>query len=131
MKINIKVAIAAAVLAMAVPCTEASAQGTRHHSTKQEHKDNSRSNKKQDKNTCQHGHEYHCDKSHVCYNGNIIKGADTKTFKQLGDGYAKDKSNVYYEGERIKGADAKTFKYIERGMAKDKKRTYINGQPKK
>ncbi|TZF94074.1 hypothetical protein FW781_15710 [Chryseobacterium panacisoli] len=44
----------------------------------------------------------------------IITGADCKTFKGLGDSYyASDMKNCYYKGNVIKNADSKSFRILE------------------
>ena len=42
----------------------------------------------------------------------IIENANPETFKYLEKEYATDGKNVYFRGELIKGADGKTFKVI-------------------
>ena len=42
----------------------------------------------------------------------VLEGADVSTFEIM-DGYAKDKNHVYLHGEIVEGADPKTFKPYE------------------
>ena len=42
--------------------------------------------------------------------------------------YAKDKKNVYYKGQVINGADVKTFKVLENLYAEDKNSWYEYGK---
>mgnify|MGYP003507947655 CR=1 FL=1 len=94
---------------------------------------------------------YAIDMNNVYYNGKIILGADSKTFKLSGnidelrglgktdDGirqsaFATDSNHAYYEGEVIVGADPKTFMPIISGAyyfeyAKDKDRVYFRSYP--
>ena len=57
-----------------------------------------------------------------------IKGADFKTFEELGYSYAKDKNNIYFENRKIKGADISSFEVLETGYAKDKNSFYSEGK---
>ncbi|MFA6417085.1 MAG: DKNYY domain-containing protein [Patescibacteria group bacterium] len=64
------------------------------------------------------GQCYSKDKNNVYYNSNfnsqvqvnpIIKVADVKSFKELGDCYANDAYNVFFIGRVIEGADTNSF----------------------
>ena len=46
----------------------------------------------------------------------IVVDADPSTFEDLGDGYARDGQQAFLEGNIIKGADGKTFKCLEKRM---------------
>lgn len=72
---------------------------------------------------------YGLDKFHVYYEGNIIQGADPKTFVSVDHiSYTKDKNNVYYYGSIVIGADAKTFEIPSSGFPKDRNAVYYSGQ---
>lgn len=69
------------------------------------------------------------------YNGyKPVKGADLKSFELVTTRYTKDKNNVYYDGEIIIGADSPTFRILknisknEERYAADKKNVYIDGK---
>lgn len=50
----------------------------------------------------------------VCFYGEvIIKDANPKTFKYLGNEYAVDRRKAYFRGEQIPNADGLTFKVIK------------------
>jgi hypothetical protein len=50
----------------------------------------------------------------VCfYSGIIIKDANPKTFKYLGNGYASDRQKAFFRGELIENADGLSFKVIK------------------
>jgi len=54
-----------------------------------------------------------------------INGANPKTIKVLSQYYSKDDKNVYVAGEIVKGADPKTFRRIsETNYARDKNNLY-------
>lgn len=64
---------------------------------------------------------YAQDKNHVYYNGEILDGADPRSFVFLGGlehyrlrgrGYSKDDKNVFFENKRIDGADAGSFEVL-------------------
>ena len=57
-----------------------------------------------------------------------IKGADFKTFEELGYSYAKDKNSIYFENRKIKGADISSFEVLNDGYAKDKNSFYLEGE---
>ena len=65
---------------------------------------------------------------YVLNNAQKIKGADFKTFEELGYSYAKDKNNIYFENRKIKGADISSFEVLETGYAKDKNSFYSEGK---
>ena len=48
----------------------------------------------------------------IFYQKEIIKNADTKTFKALWNKYAKDKNTVYYEWQALKNIEPNKFKVI-------------------
>jgi hypothetical protein len=63
-----------------------------------------------------------------------VRGADPLSFKALGESpYGKDQKNVFYKGEIIHGADVKSFKTIKDEslpeLARDKNRYYFSGTP--
>lgn len=65
----------------------------------------------------------------------IEKNVDTDTFEVLDENYTKDKNNAYYKGEILKGADVKTFeKYYNKNddgyKIQDKNRIYVKVSPK-
>ncbi|KND49225.1 MAG: Signal peptidase I [Parcubacteria bacterium C7867-008] len=57
----------------------------------------------------------------VCYDGEVIPGADPKTFKDLGNGYGVDANHVYDVGYVLEGADPATFVAVNDGGAYDAK----------
>lgn len=69
---------------------------------------------------------YAWDSKHVWYNGQLLKGADPKTFEVLKSGYyAKDAKHVWYHDEIVKGADAASFKDDGDMIGHDKNQKYV------
>lgn len=69
----------------------------------------------------------------VCYFENIIvKHANSKTFKYLGNDYATDGNNIFFRGKLIQNADAASFKVIDGPeyfyFATDKANVYIHNR---
>lgn len=68
---------------------------------------------------------YERDASNVYYDGQLIPGADPKTFKAVGVNYSVDSKNAFFQTRIIPGADVGTFETIhDYGFAKDKYRVY-------
>lgn len=69
--------------------------------------------------------------STVCYQGQVLAGADLATFTELGFGYGKDKFNVYYRGEVLEFVNPNTFevdaKYTRRHKIGDKRTAAFGG----
>lgn len=55
------------------------------------------------------GYGYATDKNHVYFLGEVISGADPKSFKERTYGYAEDKNYIYYLRNIVEDADPKTF----------------------
>ncbi|MBP5360810.1 MAG: DKNYY domain-containing protein [Bacteroidaceae bacterium] len=69
---------------------------------------------------------YAWDSKHAWYNGQLLKGADGKTFEVLKSGYyAKDAKHVWYHDEIVKGADAASFKDDGEMQGHDKNQKYV------
>ncbi len=65
----------------------------------------------------------------IYYQGIRIEEADALTFEEVGYGYSKDASFVFFLGQIVEGADAKTFKYNDNNYTfSDKKHTYEGGK---
>ena len=65
----------------------------------------------------------------IYYETTPLKEADADTFEEIEYGYAKDINHVFFLGEIIKGADPKTFKYNSRNYTfSDKNHTYESGE---
>lgn len=74
-------------------------------------------------------HKYGKDKNSVFYRGRIIKGADSKSFKLIGDLYAIDKKQAYYAGELIESSTSKRFEVIDDYYSKDYKDIFYQDKP--
>jgi hypothetical protein len=70
--------------------------------------------------------EYKIVGSTVHFCGEVIEGADAKTFTWIDAEYAKDKRYVYFGTERFEIADPATFKVLDHGLSKDKDHVYYN-----
>lgn len=58
----------------------------------------------------------------------FVPDADQESFSSLKKtGYGKDNKHVFYEGEIIPGADPKTFEFVKKGYTIDQKRAYYYG----
>ena len=55
----------------------------------------------------------------VYWNGNVIPGADPRTFEWLGDNWARDANSIYVHDSRRRGIDASTFIYLNPVFVKD------------
>lgn len=53
--------------------------------------------------------QYYQDSAHVWFQSSVIKDVDRGTFVILGEGYSKDARTVYYKASPVLGADPKTF----------------------
>jgi len=65
---------------------------------------------------------------HVYLFGNIIPGADPKTFVILDGVYGKDSNHVFYMDEVITNADPETFIYLGSGFGSDKNQIYYESR---
>lgn len=70
---------------------------------------------------------YYMTPSEVYYRGQPITQAIPSSFKKLGNSWAKDTNNVYFQGQVVKGADTKTFR-VENKFGKDKNNKYYRGK---
>ena len=74
-----------------------------------------------------YNYKYTIKNNEVYWDEELIEGADSKTFKILGEGYyAKDKNNIYYKGEKFEG-NPDTLKIIDNHYYKDKYSAYFEG----
>ncbi len=65
----------------------------------------------------------------IYYEGVILEAADAFSFEEIGYGYAKDVKYVFFNGKVIPGADSKTFKYNDiKYTFSDKNNTYKAGE---
>ncbi len=59
----------------------------------------------------------------VFYNGNLINGAEPKSFQELSESryapYSKDANNVYYKGKAIERASVASFKQLKASNSND------------
>ena len=74
------------------------------------------------------GGNYLKDVDHVYYYGNVLEGADAKSFQYVNAliDYGKDDNFVYYSDSMIEDADPKTFQIIGDFFAKDKNNVYFS-----
>ncbi|MBB6502608.1 DKNYY domain-containing protein [Pedobacter cryoconitis] len=71
---------------------------------------------------------YAKDKNNVYYDGDIVAQAEVNTYVPLKFGFGKDAKNVYYKTNLLKGVDSKSFKEIEtNGAVNGKKYTAVFG----
>ena len=71
---------------------------------------------------------YSRDPWNVYYNGRLIDGVSSTSFRLLGDGYAKDPWNVYFMGRRIEVASPLSFEPLGGARAIDAFDRYYCGQ---
>lgn len=72
--------------------------------------------------------EYTRDKNFVYSFGRKIDGADSDTFKVLGDYYAKDKNSAYCDRKKMDpSVDINSFQSLDYNYAKDKNSVYKHG----
>ncbi|WP_108808493.1 DKNYY domain-containing protein [Aquimarina spinulae] len=65
----------------------------------------------------------------IYYETTPLKEADADTFEEVEYGYTKDINHVFFLGEIVKGADPKTFKYNSRNYTfSDKNYIYESGE---
>ena len=76
---------------------------------------------------CVHDSGYAVDAFHVYWHGNIISGADPKTFSYLQFDYSRDTAHAYYRVAIVSGADPRTFTRIDDQYFKDSARVYLRG----
>lgn len=70
---------------------------------------------------------YYKTPSEVFYRGKTITEATPSNFEKLGTGWAKDCTNVYFQGEIVSGADHKSFKVLNK-FGHDKKGKWYRGK---
>lgn len=70
---------------------------------------------------------YYMTPSEVYYRGELMSQATPSSFKKLGNSWAKDNNNVYFQGNIVKGADPKSFR-VENKFGKDKNNKYYRGK---
>lgn len=63
--------------------------------------------------------EHAKDDVHAFYQGQVIDGADIKTFVALSDVYSKDVRHVWWRREPLLGADPETFKVVDEWWGRD------------
>lgn len=74
--------------------------------------------------------DYAKDANYGYFDGNIIKGIDSKSFQSVNDYYAKDNSNAFYEDKIIVGAIGKQFEIVKEGpYSKDGKNYFFKDVP--
>jgi hypothetical protein len=76
---------------------------------------------------CVHDSGYAVDRFHAYWHGDVISGADPKTFSYLQFDYSRDATHVYYRMATVSGADPRTFTYIYQRYFKDSARVYLRG----
>jgi len=67
----------------------------------------------------------------VFFDGNLIKGADAKTFEAIGEIYGRDKYRGYYAGDSIRSSNGPTFKIIDSYYSTDSKDIFYRTNPLK
>lgn len=78
---------------------------------------------------CVHDSGYAVDGSHVYWHGQIISGADPRTFSYLQFDYSRDATHVYYRTVTVSSADPRTFTSIDWQYFKDSAHVYLRGMP--
>lgn len=63
---------------------------------------------------------YYMSKEHVYYAGGIIKDVVPTDFTKLRAGWAKTNTKLFYKGEILSGADPKSFQFLKNGYVIDK-----------
>lgn len=65
----------------------------------------------------------------IYYKGKILEKANASTLEEIGYGYVKDDSLVFFHGQIVDGADAKTFRYNDKNYTfSDKNHVYESGE---
>lgn len=72
---------------------------------------------------------YGKDSNNVFFEGKQVSGADTKSFKVIGEAHARDNKRGYYEGVAISGSEGKSFREIDRYFSADSREVYYLGKP--
>ncbi|MBP7902038.1 MAG: DKNYY domain-containing protein [Spirochaetes bacterium] len=72
---------------------------------------------------------YGKDSNNVFFEGKQVSGADSKSFKIVGEAHACDNKRGYYEGVVISGSEGKSFREIDRYFSADSKEVYYLGKP--
>ncbi|GEM_PF-2185729 len=78
----------------------------------------SRTAKILDCDTC--SDRYVVDKKHVYYQGDLIKAAHVKTFKNILYDFSKDDEHIFYRNDMIKEADYNSFHILKESLEKGK-----------
>jgi len=68
------------------------------------------------------------DARHVFYQTQEIKGADSKTFRWLGDGYGRDERTIFFRDGRAESTDLEHFQPLKWGYARDAAHFYFEGK---
>jgi hypothetical protein len=76
---------------------------------------------------CGHDSGYAIDAFHAYWHGEVVAGADPKTFSYLQFDYSHDANHVYYRAANMSGADPRTFTSIYRRYFKDSAHVYLRG----
>jgi hypothetical protein len=71
---------------------------------------------------------YNKDKKYVYWRGELVNGADVKTFVNHKNGYGKDAKHVFYNGYILQTVDISSFTGLKYGYAKDSKKVYYKGK---
>jgi len=78
---------------------------------------------------CVHDSGYAVDALHAYWHGEIISGANPKTFSYLQFDYSHDATHVYYRTVKVNGADPRTFASLDWQYFKDSAHVYLRGVP--
>ena len=70
---------------------------------------------------------YNQDKKFVYWRGEIVNGAEVKTFVNYGDGYGKDSKNVFYNGYILQTSDVMSFRGLKKHYAINSENVYYKG----
>lgn len=58
-----------------------------------------------------------------------LADADPNTFREIGSSWGKDSQHVYYKGNVVPGADSKSFEKTGENSGRDKYTDYLDGKP--
>ena len=64
------------------------------------------------------------DKQNVYFMGQLIPGADPKTFESFSTVFSKDANHVFYSNSTVRSADAQTFQEVDMLIHKDKNHVF-------
>jgi hypothetical protein len=70
---------------------------------------------------------YYITPSEIFYRGKSLENVTPSTFQKLGNSWAKDHNQVYFQGNIITGADSKSFR-VENKFGIDKKYRWYRGK---